>query len=44
MYTITSLPLMDPILSQLNPIHNLTPYFFKMYYRIISQFMPTSSK
>jgi hypothetical protein len=28
-------PSMDRILSQLNPIHILTPYFFKIYFSII---------
>jgi hypothetical protein len=34
--------LLDPFLSQMNPVHNLTPYFCKIYSDIILPFMPLS--
>jgi len=36
-------PLLDPLLSQTNPIHALTSYFFQIYFSILPS-MPVSSK
>jgi hypothetical protein len=37
------LPLI-PILSQMNPVHNFSPYFIKIYFNIILPSMPMSSE
>jgi len=34
-------PLLDSILSQLNPVHTLTPYSFKIHFNII---LPSMSR
>jgi hypothetical protein len=34
--------LLYPILSQLNPVHTFTPYFFKIYINIFLTSMPRS--
>jgi hypothetical protein len=35
-YLVHNSPLLDPILSQINSIHTLTPYFFKIHLNIIT--------
>jgi hypothetical protein len=34
-YRVDKIPPLDPILSQLNPTHNLTSYFFKLKNRAL---------
>ena len=42
-YHVYRNPLLGPLLSQTNPIHTLTSYFFQIYFNILSS-MPMSSK
>jgi hypothetical protein len=43
-YRVHKSPLLDPILSQTNPVRNLSPHFCKIHFNIILSSMPTSSK
>lgn len=43
-HNVQKIPPLDPILSQLNPVHSCTPYFSVMHFNIIIfSFMPKSS-
>jgi hypothetical protein len=35
---------LDPTISQMNPVHTLTLYFFKIHFNIIFQSKPSSPK